>query len=79
MLFKQEGFVNILFEVIILPTGKLGPEIIFDAAYLPVDIVGSAFMFFGFDFKFLKFFDIGSSACANYALKILDIAIDDSL
>ena len=79
MFFKQNGFINILFEVIILPTGKLGPEIILDTAYLPVDIIGIAFMFLGFDFEFLKFLDVGLSACANYALKILDIPIDYSL
>ena len=79
MFFKQNGFMNILFEVIILPTWKLGPEIIFDTAYLPVDIIGSAFVFLGFDFKFLKFLKIGSSSCANNAFKILDIAINDSL
>ena len=79
MFFKQNGFVNILFEVIILPTWKLGPEIIFDTSYLSVDIIGSALVFFGFDFKVLKFLEVGPSACAGYALEILDIAIDYSL
>ena len=79
MFFKQNGFVNILFEVIILPTGKLGSEIILDTAYLPVDIIGIAFMFLGFDFEFLKFLDVGLSACANNTLKILNISINYSL